>query len=132
VEVITPPDGQGLVEVLVGTMRAKIPVYQLERPAESHQAAAQHQVFFSRPTGRRIATEIDVRGLRADEALVQVEGLLNDVALDGLRSARIIHGKGTGALRLAVRNYLHGHPLVTAAAPAEGPGGEGVTVVELK
>jgi DNA mismatch repair protein MutS2 len=132
VEVITPPDDQGLVEVLVGTMRAKIPVYQVEHKVEGHQAAAEHQVFFSRPTGRRTATEIDVRGLRADEALAQVEGLLNDVALDGLRSARIIHGKGTGALRLAVRNYLHGHPLVAAAASAEGPGGEGVTVVELK
>ena len=79
-----------------------------------------------------LGTVLALLGLNADEALAQVEGLLNDVALDGLRSARIIHGKGTGALRLAVRNYLHGHPLVAAAASAEGPGGEGVTVVELK
>jgi len=132
VEVITPPDDQGLVEVLVGTMRARIPVHQLERQAEGHQAAAQHQVFFRRPAGRRAATEIDVRGQRADEALAQVEGSLNDAALESLRTIRIIHGKGTGALRQAVRNYLHGHPLVAAAASAEGPGGEGVTVVELK
>ncbi len=132
VEVITPPDEQGFAEVLVGTMRAKIPVYQLEGQAEGHQAAAQHQVFFRRPTGRAAATEIDVRGLRADEALARVEGSLNDAALESLRSIRIIHGIGTGALRLAVRGYLHGHPLVAASASGEGPGGDGVTVVDLK
>ena len=48
VEVIAPPDEEGQVEVLLGTMRAKVPMYQLERPAGGHQAAAQHGVFFQR------------------------------------------------------------------------------------
>jgi DNA mismatch repair protein MutS2 len=45
---------------------------------------------------------------------------------------RIIHGRGTGALRQAIREHLAGHPLVASAASGEGPGGEGVTVVEIK
>ena len=132
VEVITPPDGDGQVEVLLGTMRAKIPLHQLERPAGGHAPAAQHGVFFRRPTGRQAATEIDLRGLRAEEAVGRVDWLLNDATLDGVPSVRIIHGKGTGMLRRAVREFLEGHPLVAAAGPGEGSSDDGVTVVELK
>lgn len=132
VEVITPPDAQGQVEVLLGTMRAKIPVYQLERQEkQAHQPAARHGVYFSRSAPRQANTEIDLRGLRVDEALEKLDGFLNAAALDGVSTARIIHGKGTGALRRAIREFLAGHPLVASASPAEGPGGDGVTVVEL-
>ena len=157
VEVITPPEpatagGQAArVEVLLGTMRAKVPVYQLQRMAESHPAAAQHGVHLARAAGRNDAgvplrarprayvfsgggpgPELDLRGLRADEAVARVDAALNDAALDGLPMLRIIHGKGTGALRRAVRDYLSGHPLVDAAANGEGPGGDGVTVAQLR
>jgi len=132
VEVITPPDAQGQVEVLLGTMRAKIPVYQLERQEkQAHQPAARQGVYFSRPAPRQANTEIDLRGLRVDEALEKLDGFLNAAALDGVSTARVIHGKGTGALRRAIREYLVGYPLVASASPAEGPGGDGVTVVEL-
>ena len=159
VEVITPPEpGDGAadganrpaarVEVLLGAMRAKVPVYQLERLAESHPAAAQHGVYLSRAGGRDDGNvplrgrkreygfsgggpELDLRGLRADEAVARVDAALNDAALDGLSALRIIHGKGTGALRRAVRDYLSGHPLVSGAGDGEGPGGEGVTVARL-
>ena len=157
VEVITPPEpatagGQAArVEVLLGTMRAKVPVYQLQRLAESHPAAAQHGVHLARAADRADTNlplrarprayafsgggpgpELDLRGLRADEAVARVDAALNDAALDGLPLLRIIHGKGTGALRRAVRDYLSGHPLVDAAANGEGPGGEGVTVAQLR
>ncbi|MCH8987816.1 MAG: Smr/MutS family protein, partial [Chloroflexi bacterium] len=52
--------------------------------------------------------------------------------LDGAGTVRIIHGKGTGALRRAIREYLGGHPLVMSAQDGEGPGGDGVTVAELQ
>ena len=132
VEVISPPDKEGQVEVLLGTMRSKIPVYQLERSADAHQPAAQHGVYFSRPVRRDVATEIDLRGQRVDEALGRLDQWLNDAAIEGSSQLRVIHGKGTGALRGAVRDFLDGHPLVAAAASGEGPGGDGVTVVELK
>ena len=131
VEVIAAPDEEGQVEVLLGTMRATIPVYQLERPAAGHQPAAQHGVYFSRPARRNVGIELDIRGQRVDEAVSRVEEWLNDAALDGTSLLRIIHGKGTGALRRAVREYLASHPLVVSTASGEGPGGDGVTVVEL-
>ncbi|MCI0877617.1 MAG: endonuclease MutS2 [Chloroflexi bacterium] len=133
VEVINPPDEEGQVEVLLGTMRAKIPVYQLERPAPGvHQPAARQGVYFNRPARRQTNTEIDLRGLRVDEALERVEGLLNNASLDGVDTVRIIHGKGTGALRRSVREYLQGHPLAGAVNPEDDPGDDGVTVVALK
>ena len=131
VEVIAPVDEEGQVEVLLGTMRAKVPMYQLERPAGGHQAAAQHGVFFQRQTPKQSNTEIDLRGCRVDEALGRVDDLLNNASLDGVENIRIIHGKGTGALRRAIREYLDRHPLASAYEGGEGNGGEGVTVVEL-
>ena len=132
VEVIAPPDEESQVEVLLGTMRAKIPVYQLDRPAGGRQPAAEPKIFINRTARRITAAEIDLRGQRVDEAVSNVEQWLNAAAVDGVSPLRIIHGKGTGALRRVVRELLTGHPLVASAASGEGPGGDGVTVVELK
>ena len=76
--------------------------------------------------------DLDLRGQRAEEALSNFETYLDDAFRAGLPFVRIIHGKGTGALRAAIREALHGHPLVRkyeSAAPNEG--GEGVTVAVL-
>ena len=143
VEVITPPDLSGSsaqaqrVEVLLGTMRAKIPVYQLQSLVEGHPTAARQGVYLDRaatrtPAPRRPDPEMDLRGLRVDEAVARVDTALNDAALDGVSLLRIIHGKGTGALRRAIREYLADHPLVETAGDGEGPGGEGVTVAQLR
>ena len=77
-------------------------------------------------------TELDLRGFRAEEALLSVDQFLDGALRDGLGSVRIIHGKGTGALRRAVRELLTNHPLAKTFAP-EAPerGGDGATVVEL-
>jgi DNA mismatch repair protein MutS2 len=75
---------------------------------------------------------MDLRGLRVDEAVARVDTALNDAALDGVGLIRIIHGKGTGALRRAIREYLVDHPLVSTAVDGEGPGGDGVTVAHLR
>ena len=123
------------MEVLLGTMRATIPVYQLQRPAdrnEQRQHSAGSGISVSRSTQRIAATEIDLRGQRVDEALDKVERVLNDAAMAGTDDVRIIHGKGTGALRQAIREHLVGHPLVDSFAAGEGAGGEGVTVVALR
>ena len=76
--------------------------------------------------------ELDLRGWRAEEALVEVEEFLDKALRDGLSSVRIIHGKGTGALRRAVRDLLERHPLAQSfESEARERGGDGATVVEL-
>lgn len=136
VEVISPADSQERIEVLLGTMRAKIPVYQLERKADADPTAAAHGVYLSRSSSRTRtrgpSSELDLRGLRVDEALSKVDDALNDASLDGASSVRLIHGKGTWALRTAIREYLNGHPLVISAQDGEGAGGDGITVAELE
>ena len=133
VEVITPPGGDERLEVLLGVMRATVPVYQLERPAESHPAAARQGVYLDRRAGavRRPAHEMDLRGFRVDEAIARLESALNDAALDGADTLRIIHGKGTGALRRGLREFLATHPLAQSHTNGEGPGGEGITIVRI-
>jgi DNA mismatch repair protein MutS2 len=76
--------------------------------------------------------ELHLRHLTLDEALPLLDKYLNDAFMAGLYQVRIIHGKGTGTLRQAVRKKLDKHPLVDSYRPAGyGEGGAGVTIVEL-
>ncbi|HTG80585.1 MAG TPA: Smr/MutS family protein [Geobacteraceae bacterium] len=77
--------------------------------------------------------ELNIIGLRVDDALPELERFLNQVSLEGIGEVRIIHGKGTGALMRAVRDYLADHPLVREFRKGEPlEGGEGATVVTLR
>ena len=81
---------------------------------------------------RTVASSLDLRGARVDEALEALARYLDDAALAGLESATIIHGLGTGALRDAVRGQATGHPLVKTQRPGERhEGGDGVTILTL-
>ena len=76
--------------------------------------------------------ELDLRGMTVDDMLIELDRYLDQAYLSGLPFVRIIHGKGTGALRQAVREELRGHALVSSFKPGENnEGGEGVTVVKL-
>ncbi len=76
--------------------------------------------------------ELDLRGQTTEEALNHLDLYLDDAFLVGLPWVRIIHGKGTGALRAAVRKELRGHPMIASFEPGrEGEGGDGVTVAKL-
>jgi DNA mismatch repair protein MutS2 len=81
---------------------------------------------------RSVASSLDLRGARVDEALDALDRYLDDAAVAGLGAVTIIHGLGTGALRDAVRAAAADHPLVRSARPGErGEGGDGATVVTL-
>ncbi len=81
---------------------------------------------------RSVASSLDVRGARVDEALEALASYLDDAALAGLEQVLIIHGLGTGALRDAVRTQLADHPLVKSFRAGErGEGGDGATIVRL-
>jgi DNA mismatch repair protein MutS2 len=76
--------------------------------------------------------ELRLRYLTVDEALPRLERFLHDSYLAGLNRVRIIHGKGTGTLRLLVRRELSRHSLVKSFRPGDKwEGGEGVTIVEF-
>ena len=76
--------------------------------------------------------ELHLRHLTLDEALPKLDKYLHDAFMAGLYQVKIIHGKGTGTLRQAVRKILDKHPLVSSYRPADyGEGGAGVTIVEL-
>ncbi|RME65547.1 MAG: endonuclease MutS2, partial [Nitrospirae bacterium] len=79
---------------------------------------------------KEVSIELNIIGLRVDEAIPVVERYLNEAALSGIPSATIIHGRGTGRLAKAVREHLSGHPLVKGSRPGtDEEGGEAVTVV---
>lgn len=81
---------------------------------------------------RSVASSLDLRGARVDEALELLGRYLEDAALAGLDKVLIIHGLGTGALRDAVRAEAGAHPLVKSTRAGErGEGGDGATIVTL-
>ncbi|MFC4321016.1 endonuclease MutS2 [Litchfieldia salsa] len=80
-----------------------------------------------------VGLELDLRGERFEDALMRVEKYIDDALLAGYPRISIIHGKGTGALRQGVQEYLKKHRSIKSARFGEaGEGGTGVTVVELK
>ncbi len=76
--------------------------------------------------------ELRLRYLTIDEAIPKLERFLHDKYREGFRQVKIIHGKGSGALRLLVRRELGHHSLIKSFRPGENyEGGEGVTIVEF-
>ncbi|MEN6351292.1 MAG: endonuclease MutS2 [Syntrophomonas sp.] len=130
--VLEGPNSQGEVSVQVGILKLNVNQKQLspsEAPEEK-KTRWRNETFLEK--ARHISKELDIRGQLSAEALMIVDKYLEDANLVGLESVRIIHGKGTGALRAAVRNYLSGHPYVkTFRDGIREEGGFGVTVVEL-
>ncbi|MGZ3583162.1 MAG: Smr/MutS family protein, partial [Ktedonobacterales bacterium] len=97
--------------------------------------AAEGRPLLTLPPRQEVETpdmQLDLRGWRVEEALLEVDRYLNDAYLAGMPFVRILHGKGTGALRQAIREELGRSPMVKsfASAPAN-EGGDGVTVVTL-
>ena len=80
-----------------------------------------------------VSTEINLLGTTVDEAVAELDKYLDDAYLAHLKSVRIVHGKGTGALRKGVHNYLRRQKHVADFHLAEfGEGDAGVTIVEFK
>jgi DNA mismatch repair protein MutS2 len=78
--------------------------------------------------GRDAPDELDVRGLPSHEARERVRAFVDEAALAGLPTVRVVHGRGTGALRAVVRGELAGHPLVGGSEPDAN---DGATIANL-
>ena len=127
--------------VTFGVMRTLVDLKRLERTEALPQAGNREGTsFLSRQTQDNIRQkhldfrqEIDVRGMRADEALQAVTYFIDDALLVNASRVRILHGTGTGALRQAIRQYLHTIPGIVSYHDEHVQfGGAGITVVELK
>lgn len=80
-----------------------------------------------------VKTELDLRGERFEDALARLEKYIDDALLAGYPRVSIIHGKGTGALRKGVQEFVKKHPSIASSRPgSSGEGGSGVTVIEFK
>lgn len=131
--VLDGPNQQGEVMVQAGVLRLTVKLDQLVKGSSPEERAFHHHnETFLKKVGN-ISKEIDVRGHVVDDALVEIDKYLEDANLVGLNSVCIIHGKGTGALRRAVRDYLKDHRYVKQFRDGLlAEGGHGVTVVELR
>ncbi|HHV62040.1 MAG TPA: endonuclease MutS2 [Firmicutes bacterium] len=132
--IVAGPGGKGEVQVQIGAIKIMLPLGDLLKVDDAGRGHVSGSVVgqISREKAREIAPELDLRGLRVEDALEKVDKYLDDAILAGLPRARIIHGKGTGALRQAVREYLRNHSGVAGFRFGEaGEGGDGVTVVSL-
>ena len=140
--------GEHEVEIQVGTLRVRTRISEIEplqkdeepqpdevgevrrKPAQESQRITRPGEGFNAPSP---GIELDLRGQRADDALDQLERYLDAAYLSGLPFVRIIHGKGTGKLRQAVREALGVHPHIRSFEPGGvNEGGDGVTVAKLQ
>ena len=101
-------------------------------PARS-STSGRNITVFSQSSGSSAAGEINVIGMRVEEATELVDKYLDEAALANRTRVRIIHGHGTGALRKGLGEFLKGHPLVEKSSfETEEQGGKAITVVELR
>jgi DNA mismatch repair protein MutS2 len=128
-------------EIEAGPLRMKVPLADIigieteAKPAKVDVAVARKRGIsvHTQPSDEPAADEINVIGCTVEEATARVDKFLDEAALAGKLSVRIIHGYGTGALRRGLAAFLSEHPLVERIhAEAADRGGEAVTVAELR
>ena len=128
--------------VAFGQIKSTVALNRLERVSAGQAKQAEQRIATQRSSNatedirnRQLTfkQEIDVRGMRVDEALQAVVYFIDDAAMVSAPQVRILHGTGTGALRQAIRDYLHQASMVKSYRDEHVQfGGAGITVVEMK
>jgi DNA mismatch repair protein MutS2 len=117
--------------VVFGAVRMRVPLADLS-PARKRAPAAQAPVDRGMEKPEMVKQDLDIRGMTGEEALPLLDKFIDDAILSGLHRVDVIHGKGTGALRKKVADFLSSHPRVKGFRLGEwNEGGTGATVVEL-
>ncbi len=132
------PDARGNVTVQMGILRSQVSISDLEileeKPAYLQKTTAKTgkgKIKMSKSMS--VSTEINLLGKTVDEAIAELDKYLDDAVLAHLNSVRIVHGKGTGALRAGIHKYLKRQKHVKSfRLGAFGEGDAGVTIAELK
>ncbi len=131
------PDSKGYLFVQMGIIRSKVHLSDLELIDEpvittpSLQKTGAGKIRMSKSSS--ISTEINLLGRTVDEAIAELDKYLDDAYIAHLKSVRVVHGKGTGALRKGIHDYLRRQKHVASFRLGEfGEGDAGVTIVEFK
>ena len=135
--VSSKPDNKGFLFIQMGIMRSKVHISDLaliDEPVITGPSIAKTGTGkLKLSKSATISTEINLLGKTVDEAIAELDKYLDDAYLAHLPSVRIVHGKGTGALRKGVHNYLRRLKYVSEFHLAEfGEGDAGVTIVTFK
>lgn len=121
------------VIVQVGSIKMNIPIKYLEKAHKETTTKKDTKNYTSISKTRNAKTEINVIGYTVEEATFVVDKFLDDCALAKIKTARIVHGKGTGKLKNGIHQFLKNHPHVASYRMGTyGEGEMGVTVVEVK
>lgn len=135
--VSTLPNAKGDLFVQMGILRSQVNVKDLELldepsiTAPGYQKTGGGKIKMSKSAS--VSTEINLLGKTVDEAIAELDKYLDDAYLAHMPSVRIVHGKGTGALRKGVHSFLRRHKYVSSYRLGEfGEGDAGVTIVEFK
>ena len=131
------PDSKGFLFVQMGIIRSKVHLSDLELVDEpvittpSLQKTGAGKIRMSKSAS--VSTEINLLGRTVDEAIAELDKYLDDAYIAHLKSVRIVHGKGTGALRKGIHDYLRRQKHVSSFRLGEfGEGDAGVTIVDFK
>ncbi len=120
-----------IAEIEAGNAMMKLPVNRLRLVPPSGKKSSDGNISYGFDK-KEPATELDLRGNILDEALIRLDKFMDDAIITGLKKFRIIHGKGTGALRKGISNKLRFDKRVGKSSSGEPrEGGSGVTIVEL-
>lgn len=132
--VLEPPDSKGEVLIQAGVMKINVHISNLRLIDEQKAYAGSTGVGkISMTKAQKVTAEIDVRGMCLEEALQYVDKFLDDGVISNLPSVTIIHGKGTGTLRIGIHQFLKNDSRVKSYRLGKyGEGETGVTIVELK
>ena len=129
--VLSPADAKGDVQVQAGIMKLTVKLKDLRLIQDTAPTKGVGKVQLD--TQRQGGLELDVRGKLVDEAILEVDRYIDNCLMSGLDQVSIIHGKGTGALRAGIQDYLKRDKRVKSyRMGAYGEGDAGVTVVTLK
>jgi DNA mismatch repair protein MutS2 len=137
--VVGTPSPKGEITVAVGSMNMKSKINNLEiltnykEPDEPKAATRKVSGGGKLSKASSISPEINLLGCTVDEAVARLDKYLDDAYVSKLAQVRIVHGKGTGALRAGITSYLRGVPYVANFRLGEaGEGDAGVTIVNFK
>lgn len=133
-EVETLPDEKGDLNIQVGIMSVRSNIKDIERSESKEEVKAEKKTrSINKAKSKNISSEINLIGRTVDEAIILLDKYLDDAYLARLKEVRIIHGKGTGTLRDAIRKYLQNSKHVIEYREADyTEGGSGATVAVIK